>query len=212
MNRAALIERLSRHVHPPVLDALPTDWMHQAVAALDAPRRGSAVDFFQAIGGAFQLPGESGGHSVYRLTFADGSAYVGMTGRDILNRIQEHFGAGERNDGIGNIAIQERATLGAWRIEVLASGLSRDDAIALERQEIARLPAALNAQNATTRARDLHDPAQGAVARYYRERGQSDETHHARLKALAAQNRRSGEQTLSLDQRDQRSLKPHRST
>ena len=97
MNRAALIARLSHHVHPPVLDALPTDWMRQVVAALDAPQSGPAVDFLQAIGGAFQLPGESGGHSVYRLTFADGSAYVGMTGRDILNRIEEHFGAGERD-------------------------------------------------------------------------------------------------------------------
>lgn len=174
MNRAALVGRLSCRVHPPVLDALSTDWMRQAVAALDAPRSGPPLDFYLAIGRAFQLPGESEGHSVYRLTFADGSAYVGMTGRSVLNRIEEHFGAGERGDGIGNFAIQERAALGAWRIEVLASGLSRDDAKAFERQEIARLPAALNAQNATTRAPDLHDPAQGAVARYrhYRERRQ----------------------------------------
>ena len=172
MNRAALIARLSRHVHPPVLDALPTDWMRQAFAALDSSQSGPAVDFLQAIGSAFQMPGESGGHSVYRLTFVDGSAYVGMTGRDILNRIEEHFGAGERGNGIGNLAIRERAALGAWRIEVIASGLSLDDAMALERQEIARLPAALNVQNATTHARDLYDPAQGAVARYYRERGQ----------------------------------------
>ena len=170
MNRAALISRLSRRVHPTVLNALSTGWMRQAVTALDAPQSEPSVDFFQAIGRAFQLPGESGGHSVYRLTFADGSAYVGMTGRDILNRIQEHFGAGKRGNGIGNIAIQERAALGAWRIEVLASGLARDDAIALERQEIVRLPTALNAQHATTSAPDLHDPAQGAVARYYRER------------------------------------------
>ena len=173
MNRAALIARLSRHVHPPVLDALPTDWMRQAVAALDAPQNSPTVDSLQAIGRAFQMPGESEGYSVYRLTFADGSAYVGMTGRDILDRIEEHFGAGERGDGIGSHAIQNRAALGAWRIEVLASGLSRDNARALERQEIARLPAALNVHNATTRARDLYDPAQGAVARYrhHRERG-----------------------------------------
>ena len=52
---------------------------------------------------------------------------------------------------------------------MLTSGLSRDDAMALERLEIARLPAALNVQNATTRA-ICNDPAQGAVARYYRER------------------------------------------
>ncbi|MYF85129.1 MAG: hypothetical protein F4178_00865 [Rhodospirillaceae bacterium] len=84
-----------------------------------------------------------------------------MTGRHILYRIQEHFGAGERGDGIGNIAIRERAALGAWRIEVLASGLSRDDATVLERQEIAGLPVALNVQNATTQAR-----VQGAFARY----------------------------------------------
>ena len=172
MNRAALIARLSSRVHSPVLDALPTDWMRQAVAALEAPQSGPAVDYYQAIGRAFNLPGESGGHSVYRLTFADGSAYVGMTGREVLNRIEEHFGAGERGNGIGNLGIRERAALGPWRIEVLASGLSRDDAMALERLETARLPAALNVQNATTRARNLHDPAQGAVARYYRERGQ----------------------------------------
>jgi len=172
MNRAALIARLSSRVHPPVLDALPTDWMRQAVAALDAPQSGPDVDYYLAIGRAFHLPGESGGHSVYRLTFADGSGYVGMTGRDVLNRIEEHFGAGERGDGIGNLDIRERAALGAWRIEVLDSGLSRDDAMARERQETARLSAALNVQNATTRARDLHDPAQGAVAEYYRKRGQ----------------------------------------
>jgi predicted GIY-YIG superfamily endonuclease len=170
MNRGALIARLSRHVHPPVLDALPTDWMRQAVAALDAPR--TPLERNLAVGIAFQLPGESEPHSVYRLTFADGSAYAGMTGRDVLNRIEEHFGAGERGSGIGNLGIRERAALGSWRIEVLASGLSRDDAMALERQETARLPAALNVQNATTRARDLHDPAQSAVARYYLERGQ----------------------------------------
>ena len=137
MNRAALIARLSSRVHPSVLDALPTDWMRQAVAALDAPRSGPAVDYYQAIGRAFNLPGESGGHSVYRLTFADGSAYVGMTGRDVFNRIKEHFGAGERGNGIGNLGIRMRAALGAWRIEVLTSGLSRDDAMALERLETA---------------------------------------------------------------------------
>lgn len=172
MNRAALVERLSRHVHPPVLDALSTDWMRKAVAALDAPESGPRLEFLRAIGRAFELPGESGGHSVYRLTFADGSAYVGMTERGVLNRIQEHFGAGERGDGIGNIAIQERATLGAWRIEVLATELSRGDAMAFERQEIARLPAALNVLHAATRAGHLHDPEQGAVAKYFRECGQ----------------------------------------
>ena len=78
--------------------------------------------------------------------------------------------AGERGNGIGNLGIRARAAIGAWRIEVLASGLSRDDAMALERQETARLPAALNVQNAVTRAPDLHDPSQGAVARHYRER------------------------------------------
>ena len=170
MNRRALIARLSRRVHPHALDALPTDWMRQAVAALDAP--GTPLERNLAVGTTFQLPGESEPHSVYRLTFADGSAYVGMTGRDVLNRIEEHFGAGERGNGIGNLGIRERAAIGAWRIEVLASGLSRDDAIALERQETARLPAALNVQNSATRAPDLHYPAQGAVARYYRERGQ----------------------------------------
>lgn len=168
MNRVALIARLSRHVHPPVLDALPTDWMRRAVTALDAP--GTPLERNLAVGTAFQLPGESGGYSVYRLMFADDAAYVGMTRRGILNRIEEHFGAGERGDGIGNIAVKERAALGVWRIEVLASGLERDDAMALERQEIASLPAALNVLHATAYARDLHDPAQGAVAKYY-ERG-----------------------------------------
>ena len=56
MNRGALIARLSCRVHPPVLDALPTDWMRQAVAALDAPRdaAGSAAEYYIAIGRAFQ--------------------------------------------------------------------------------------------------------------------------------------------------------------
>ena len=136
MNRAALIARLSSRVHPSVLDALPTDWMRQAVAALDAPRSGPAVD---TTGNRtrVQSAGEPAGIPSTALTFADGSAYVGMTGRDVFNRIKEHFGAGERGNGIGNLGIRMRAALGAWRIEVLTSGLSRDDAMALERLETA---------------------------------------------------------------------------
>ena len=61
MNRGALIARLACRVHPHVLDALPTDWMRQAVAALDAPRDAadSAAEYYIAIGRAFQLPGDS---------------------------------------------------------------------------------------------------------------------------------------------------------
>lgn len=45
MNRASLIARLSHLVYPSVLDALSTDWMRQAVAALDASQSSPVVDF-----------------------------------------------------------------------------------------------------------------------------------------------------------------------
>lgn len=119
-----------------------------------------------AIGGAVLLPGEVyGGYSVYCLTFADGAQYVGMTGRGILNRLEEHFGGGERGNGIGEIAIVERAALGPWRAEVIATGLSKQNAQDVERSEIKKLPAALNSMRAVTQARQLNDPGLGAVAR-----------------------------------------------
>ena len=180
------MKRLAAHVHPPVLEGLSTDWMRQAAAALDVPpdAAATAVEYYCAIGRAFNLPGESEPYSVYRFTFADGAAYVGLTGRDVLKRIEEHFGAGERGNGIGNLAIVGWAARGAWRVEVLASGLSRDDAMALERREIRSLSAALNVQNTTTRARDLHDPARGAIAEFYGARRTAPE-HAATARNLA---------------------------
>ena len=45
------------------------------------------------------LPGESeaGGYSVYRITFEDGAAYVGISHGFVIERMEQHFGGGPRD-------------------------------------------------------------------------------------------------------------------
>ena len=85
------------------------------------------------------LPGEAGGHSVYQITFANGATYVGSTGGRVLDRLEQHFGADPGQPapsitvaavrGLGTFAIVSRAVTGiAWRVVVLASGLSEQRA------------------------------------------------------------------------------------
>ena len=85
------------------------------------------------------LPGEAGGHSVYQITFANGATYVGSTGGRVLDRLEQHFGADPGQPapsitvaavrGFGTFAIVSRAVAGiAWRVVVLASGLSEQRA------------------------------------------------------------------------------------
>ena len=85
------------------------------------------------------LPGEVGGWSVYRIQFSDGAAYVGMTGRPVLDRIAQHL------DGSGSPAVG-RHCVGhlEYRFDVLASGLSEQRARERERREIRALPCPLN--------------------------------------------------------------------
>ena len=198
MNRRdALLAQLVRSpAHCPfVLAALP-DWTLERIA--DASRAsepdqgadsGEVLRFLLSIGAAYQLPGESDGHHVYRIAFDDGAAYVGITGRMVINRIKEHFGAtgphGEPKyydmpiadrieHGIGTFNIVERLAAGIpCRVEILASGLTKDDARALEGSEIAKLEKPLNATGPTRAWTDplAPDPRHGAVARWHKEHG-----------------------------------------
>lgn len=106
-------------------------------------------------------------HTVYRMDFADGSSYVGITSRPVEDRIQEHLGllyaahlpwgfvpglwSGQSReerlrDGRGHPEIMKRhAAEGyTWTWSVLASGLTHAEALDREAYEIARLPRPLN--------------------------------------------------------------------
>ena len=160
--RLAATGRNCRHV----LAALP-DW---TLAHIDNPEHGKEIpkdtDFrlvlqkLLAIADARRLPGEVGSFHVYRIAFDDGAAYVGMTGRSVLDRIEEHFGAtGPRGtpdyhtmpmdermeSSIGTFRIVQRLAAGvACSVEVLASGLTEVEAGKRERREIAKLEKPLN--------------------------------------------------------------------
>lgn len=128
------------------------------------------------------LVGESGGWSVYRIAFDDGSAYVGITGRSVHERIDTHLGW---TDGYGNEihaetvearaqfgtpAIMRRVAAGvACSVEIVASGLTRHQALDIERVEIAALDRPLNAAGPVRGWDDplAPDPSSGAVARFY---------------------------------------------
>ena len=129
------------------------------------------------------LPGEQDGdvHSVYRITFAHGAQYVGITSRSIIDRLEQHFGGSPWGDypapalehaarqGLGTPAIVQRAAAGvSWSVEVLASGLSATAARARERAEIAVLEKPLNAIGAARGWCDplAPDPRQSALIRY----------------------------------------------
>ena len=68
-----------------------------------------------------------------------GATYVGSTGGRVLDRLEQHFGADQGQPapsitvaavrGLGTFAIVSRAVAGiAWRVVVLASGLSEQRA------------------------------------------------------------------------------------
>ena len=86
------------------------------------------------------LPGEAaGGWSVYRIQFSDGAAYVGMTGGPVLDRIARHL------DGSGSPAVGQHCVGRLeYRFDVLASGLSEQQAREREGREIRALPSPLN--------------------------------------------------------------------
>ncbi len=177
-----------------VLDSLP-DWTLERIAAASrASEPGQGADsgerlrFLLSIGAAYELPGESDNHHVYRIAFDDGAAYVGITRRSVIQRVEEHFGAagphGEKHydvpiadrlkHSLGTFNIVQRLAAGIpCRVEVLASGLTKDDARAIEWSEIAKLEKPLNATGPTRAWTDplAPDPRHGAVARWHKEHG-----------------------------------------
>lgn len=75
--------------------------------------------------------------SVYRISYADGAAYVGQTGRSVSGRVAEHLAS--------TPSIRQRSLVGlSADVEVLAQGLTRRQALRRERREIARLRRPLN--------------------------------------------------------------------
>ena len=192
--RDALLAQLARSpAHCPfVLAALP-DWTLERIAdasRTSEPARGAdpedVLRFLLSVGAAYTLPGESDGHHVCRITFDDGAAYAGITSRSVVDRVEEHFGAtGPRGEPkyydvpmadrfkhrIGTLKIVRRLAAGIpCRVEILASGLTEDDARALEWSEIAKLEKSLNAAGPVRAWSDplAPDPQLGAVAVWHR--------------------------------------------
>lgn len=93
-------------------------------------------------------------HTVYRMDFADGSSYVGITSRPVEDRIQEHLGLLYIGGWCGSTPREERLRRGwgtgvilerhvadgyTWTWTVLAEGLSLRDALKREDAEIEAL-------------------------------------------------------------------------
>ena len=130
----------------------------------------------------YRLPGEAGqGHSVYRITFADGAQYVGITKRGVVDRLEQHLGADPWGQdtapppltayryALGTLAIVTRVAAGVrWTIEVIDSGLEEQEARQREKVEIARLTRPLNGSGPVRPWSDpmAPDPKYGAVARF----------------------------------------------
>jgi len=101
----------------------------------------TSIDTARGAWSGWSLPGEAGGWSVYRIQFADSAAYVGMTGRPVIDRIAQHI------DGSGSPAVRQHIEDGHndYQFVVLASGLSEGQAREREAREIRALPCPLNA-------------------------------------------------------------------
>ena len=85
------------------------------------------------------LAGEVHPFSVYRIEFADGTAYVGQTGKYVVERVAQHV------TGAGSAAVFKSCKAGVpYRFQVLASGLHGYHALQLERKEIMNLRRPLN--------------------------------------------------------------------
>lgn len=124
------------------------------------------------------LPSETGtGWRVYRISFADGAAYVGITRQYIAKRVAEHLNCrfqGRVPNREGSAAVRQRVAAGVQcRVECLAAGLTEHEARDRESAEIRRLKRPLNATAEAASWRDplAPDPGCGAVARLYRTRG-----------------------------------------
>ena len=130
---------------PYLFAALPPQMQ---AAIIDVKRKVPKASLFQ-IGDAYTFPNEASGFSVYRINFKD-DHYVGITGRSVMERMEEHFGAGHRGNlefadldiqerlrlGLGNLRVVARIAAGMHlTVEVLHSGLSKQEAVLLESQE-----------------------------------------------------------------------------
>ena len=89
---------------------------------------------------AVRMAGEQAGNwHVYRIRFADGRAYVGMTSKAVAERVAQHL------CGEGSPAVRQLRDAGvAYRIEVLASVRTERVARRIENREISKLPRPLN--------------------------------------------------------------------
>ena len=134
------------------------------------------------------LPGEREGEgwTVYRIVFADGAAYVGITSGSVAHRLAEHLGLDDafdfhappiqdRTPVRGSAQVLRRAAAGIrYRFRVLASGLDEWQARGFENIAIRRLKRPLNRTVNARRwrdplARDPCPPGEGAVARFHRQ-------------------------------------------
>ena len=157
-----------------VLEALPSWTLERIADPSLVPRREGEPELAR-IGRAYELPGETGSTSVYRITFADGAVYVGFTRQLIVDRLADQLGFGR---GWGTFAVMRRAEAGmAYRVECLVSGLSRDAARARRDAEIRALTKPLNGTSLARSWLDPMDPPpeRSAVARYCRRREEQDE-------------------------------------
>ena len=123
---------------------------------------------------------EGEGWTVYRIVFADGAAYVGITSGSVAHRLAEHLGVDDafdfhapaiqdRTPVRGSAQVLRRAAAGiAYRFRVLGSGLDEWQARALEDAAIRRLKRPLNRTANARRWRDpvtrdlAGDPARGS--------------------------------------------------
>ena len=97
------------------------------------------------------LRGERCGYSVYRIEMSDGSAYIGMTCRQIAARAAQHLCVDTTvlwpwlevrsiSKG-GTPQIVERIESGCHaRVVCIRSGMRREEAIAFEREQILAMP------------------------------------------------------------------------
>ncbi len=172
--RKELIAALAPRECKAVLEGLPLQTLERMAASEPDWRLPAIKGNGRALadyGDRWRLPGEKGNWSVYAVRFDDGCVYVGMTSRMVFDRLEEHFGEGERGNGVGTLAIVQHRQAGiAYHFEVLDSGLQEQEARDREAVEIHALTQPLNAMFAS---RDYHcpntciDPAQGAVARFH---------------------------------------------
>ena len=125
-----------------------------------------------------RLPGElEDGWHVCRIRFADGSAYVGMTGRTVSERLTQHL------NGDGSSRVRKHRMDGvSYRFDVMASGLTEQVARRLERAEIAELARPLNlALPASGAHTPVPSPLPPAVRVYLARPGDNPTTHYVHV-------------------------------